>query len=152
LILLVIIEHSDFAHVVRIRRMPATADDPLYDEMVRFLEPGEIDLIGIIIDTQFDRSEDLEVHELTVELNDIIAAHSGEGEAYIYAGNDSSSFASNQYQGRALTDDAFVWECQHLVRDGSFTLVFYYEADATQAAIIDAVTALPAVTSVTPVP
>ena len=63
--------------------MPATADDPLYDEMVRFLEPGEIDLIGIIIDTQFDRSEDLEVYELRVQLNDHIATHSGKGEAYI---------------------------------------------------------------------
>ena len=132
--------------------MPATADDPLYDELVTFLEPGEIDLIGMIIDTQFDRSEDLEAHELTVELNDIIAHHSGKGEAYIYAGNDSSRFASNQYQGRGLRDDAFVWECQHLVRDGRFTLVFYYEADAAQAAIVDAVSALPPVKSVTSVP
>jgi hypothetical protein len=132
--------------------MAAPADDPLYSELVAFLEPGAIELIGIIIETSFDRSEDLEVHELTVQLNDIIATRSGKGEAYIYAGNDSSAFASNQYQGRRLSDDAFVWECQHLVRDGRFTLVFYYEADAAQTAIVDDVGALSGVTTVTPVP
>jgi hypothetical protein len=132
--------------------MPAPADDPLYDELLAFLEPGAIELVGIIVETTLDRSEDLEMHELTVQLNDLIATHSGKGEAYIYAGNDSSEFASNQFQGRQLVDDAFVWECQHLVRDGHFTLVFYYEADADQAAIVDAVAALPIVATVTPVP
>lgn len=145
-------QRSRFAHVGPTRSMGAPADDTLYAELLAFLEPGAIELIGIIIETTLERSEDLEVHELTVQLNDLIAAHSGKGESYIYAGNDSTAFASNQFQGRRLEDDAFVWECQHLVRQGRFTLVFYYEAEAAQAAIVDAVRGLPAVSTVTPVP
>jgi hypothetical protein len=79
------------------------------------------------------------MHELTVELNEVIADHAGKGEAYIYAGNDDPDFSSNQFQGRAVEDDAFVWECQQLLRDGTFDIVFYYEAALDQDALVDAI-------------
>jgi hypothetical protein len=75
---------------------------------------------------------------LTVELNEVIAAHAGKGETYIYAGNDDPDFSSNQFQGLTV-DDEFVWECQQLLRDGTFDIVFYYEATADQAALVEAV-------------
>lgn len=125
-------------------------DRDLYDRTKALLEPGEIELAGCIVHTGLDGRSDLEMHELTVELNDVIADHAGKGDAYIYAGNDDPEFASNQFQGRALEDDAFVWECQQLLRDGEFKLVFYYEADADQAALTAAIEEMGY--DVTPVP
>ncbi len=52
-----------------------------------------------------------------------------------HAGSDDTEFASNQHQGLSVDDDEFVWECQQLVRDGTFDLVFYYEAIADQDGI-----------------
>jgi hypothetical protein len=113
-------------------------DDDLYRRTEALLEPGEIELVGLIVHTDLTGEEDLEMQELTVELNDVIADHAGKGESYIYAGNDDTEFASNQFQGLTLDDDEFVWECQQLLREGTFDLVFYYEADADQAAIVEA--------------
>jgi hypothetical protein len=127
------------------------ADADLRQRTKALLEPGDIDLVGLIVHTDLASEEDLEMHELTVDLNEVIAAHAGKGESYIYAGNDDTSFASNQFQGLTLDDDAFVWECQQLLRDGTFDLVFYYEADADHAAIVDAVEALDRVDRVTTV-
>ncbi|WP_318568099.1 DUF5778 family protein [Salinigranum marinum] len=117
-------------------------DEDLHRRTKALLEPGEIELVGLIVHTDLAGEEDLEMHELTVALNDVIADHAGKGEAYIYAGNDNTNFASNQFQGLTLDEDAFVWECQQLLRGGTFDLVFYYEADVDQAAVVDAVEAL----------
>ena len=115
--------------------MSDVLDDDLYTRTKALLEPGDIDLVGVIVHSDLASDEDLEMHELTVDINEIIASHANKGETYIYAGNDDSAFASNQFHGRTLDDDAFVWECQQLLRDGTFHLVFYYEATADHEAI-----------------
>jgi hypothetical protein len=111
-------------------------DEGLYRRTKALLEPGEIELSGAIVHTDLTGQEDLEMHELTVELNEVIAAHAGKGETYIYAGNDDTDFSSNQFQGLTVEDDAFVWECQQLLRNGTFDIVFYYEADVDQEALV----------------
>jgi len=132
--------------------MSDAVDDDLYQRAKRLLEPGDIELVGCLVHTDLSGQEDLEMHELTVALNDVIADHAGKGEAYIYAGNDSEEFSSNQFQGKTVADDAFVWECQQLLRGGTFDLVFYYEAGVDQAALADDITALDHVEQVTQVP
>jgi len=122
--------------------MSDVLDSDLYQRTKALLEPGEIELVGLIVHTELTGQEDLEMHELTVDLNEIIAEHAGKGETYIYAGNDSTDFASNQFQGLTVDDEAFVWECQQLLREGTFDLVFYYEATADHEAIAEAVEAL----------
>ena len=122
--------------------MSDVIDRDLYERTRALLEPGDVDLNGVIVHTDLGGDEDLEMQQLTVEVNDIIAAHAGKGETYIYAGNDDPDFASNQFHGLTLDDDEFVWECQHLLRDGTFDLVFYYEADADQSGIVSDVEAL----------
>ncbi len=129
--------------------MPDAVDDDLYKRTKALLEPGDIRLNGLIVHTDLASQEDLEMHELTVELNDVIAARAGKGESYIYAGNDDTNFASNQFQGKSLDDDEFVWECQQLLRKGTFDLVFYYEATADHEAIVDDVAEMDRVERVT---
>jgi len=114
-------------------------DNDLYQRTKALLEPGEIELLGLIVHTDLTGQQDLEMHELTVELNDIIAEHANKGETYIHAGNDDTDFSSNQFQGLTVDDEAFVWECQQLLREGTFDLVFYYEATADHEAIAAAV-------------
>ena len=94
-------------------------DEDLYHRTKALLEPGDLDLAGAIVHTALTGQEDLEMHELTVECNEVIAAHADKGETYVYAGNDDTDFSSNQFQGLTLDDDAFVWECQQLLRDGT---------------------------------
>ena len=115
--------------------MSDAIDDDLYARTRALLEPGDVDLAGCIVHTGLSGREDLEMQELTVAINDAIAEHAGKGESYIYAGNDDPEFASNQFQGRTLDDDEFVWECQQLLRAGTFDLVFYYETSADHDAI-----------------
>ena len=119
--------------------MADVLDQDLYERTKALLEPGDIELVGVIVHTDLSGEEDLEMQELTVDLNDVIADHTNKGESYIYAGNDDPEFASNQFHGRTLEDDEFVWECQQLLRDGRFHLVFYYEATADHEAIIEAI-------------
>jgi len=130
--------------------MSETLDSDLYQRTKALLEPGEIELVGLIVHTDLTGQEDLEMHELTVDLNDVIAEHAGKGETYIYAGNDNTDFSSNQFQGLTVDDEEFVWECQQLLREGTFDLVFYYEATADHEAIIEAIEELGP--DVTPVP
>ncbi len=130
--------------------MSETLDSDLYQRTKALLEPGEIELVGLIVHTDLTGQEDLEMHELTVDLNEIIAEHANKGETYIYAGNDDTNFSSNQFQGLTVDDEEFVWECQQLLREGTFDLVFYYEATADHEAIVEAVEELGP--SVTPVP
>ena len=130
--------------------MADVLDQDLYERTKALLEPGDIELVGVIVHTDLSGEEDLEMQELTVDLNDVIADHTNKGESYIYAGNDDPEFASNQFHGRTLADDEFVWECQQLLRDSRFHLVFYYEATADHEGIIETMEARGL--SVTPVP
>lgn len=132
--------------------MSETVDADLYTRTKALLEPGEIELAGCIIHTTLAGQEDLEMHDLTVSINEIIAEHAGKGETYIEAGNDNTEFSSNQFQGLTLDDETFVWECQQLLRDGTFDLVFYYEADIDQHALTADLAELDGVDQVTPVP
>lgn len=129
--------------------MSDAIDHDLYERTKALLEPGEIKLNGAIVHTEFGGEQDLEMHELTVDLNDVVATHAGKGETYIYAGNDDSAFASNQFQGLTLEDDEFVWECQQLLREGTFDIVLYYEATADHEAIVKEVRELDGIRSVT---
>jgi hypothetical protein len=132
--------------------MSETLDEDLYRRTKALLEPGEIELLGAVVHTDLGGEEDLEMHELTVDVNDVVAEHAGKGETYIYAGNDTDEFASNQFQGLTLDDDAFVWECQQLLREGTFDIVFYYEATVDQESLVDDLAALDHVDGVTAVP
>lgn len=105
------------------------------------LEPGDIDLVGVIIDTDFPSSHDIEMMETTVDLGEIIADHITDEPTYVYSGNDDSRFASNLHQGLTIADDDFVWECQQLLLDGTFTIVFYFESDGPLEAILEAIEA-----------
>ena len=117
--------------------MDDAVDDDLYRRTQALLEPGELDLVGAIVHTGLSGEEDIAMHHATVEVGEIIAEHAGAGEDwYVYAGNDDPEFASNQFQGLTLPDEAFVWECQQLLRAGTFELVFYYEADVDQDALL----------------
>ena len=115
--------------------MTETLDHDLYERTKALLEPGDIELEGVIVHTDLGSEDDLEMHELTVDLNEVIAEHAGKGETYIYAGNDDTDFSSNQFQGLTLEDEEFVWECQQLLREGTFDIVFYFEASADTDAI-----------------
>ncbi|WP_096390060.1 DUF5778 family protein [Halopenitus persicus] len=132
--------------------MSETLDEDLYQRTMALIEPGDVDLIGCIVHSTYDGQSDLEMHELTVTINEVIAEAAGSGETYIEAGNDDPDFSSNQFQGRTLADESFVWECQQLLREGTFDLVFYYEAGADQDAIVEGIEALEGVDRVTPVP
>jgi hypothetical protein len=132
--------------------MSEILDEDLYRRTKALLEPGEIELVGAVVHTDLGSEEDLEMHELTVDGNEIIAEHAGKGETYIYAGNDTEEFASNQFQGLTLDDDAFVWECQQLLREGTFDIVFYYEATVDQDSLVADLAALEHVDGVTAVP
>jgi len=132
--------------------MADAVDDDLYQRAKRLLEPGEIELVGCLVHTELTGQEDLEMHELTVALNDVIAEHAGKGETYIYAGNDDSQFSSNQFQGLTIEDESFVWECQQLLREGTFDLVFYYEAGVDQDSLTADIEGLEHVERVTQVP
>ncbi|ELZ78062.1 hypothetical protein KU306_01680 [Haloferax larsenii] len=132
--------------------MSETIDEDLYKRTLALLEPGDIELVGAIIHTDLAGQEDLEMQELTVSINEVISGHADKGEAWIYAGNDDTDFSSNQFQGLSVDDDEFVWECQQLLRNGTFDLVFYYEATADHDAIVEDLADLDHVDRVTPVP
>ena len=132
--------------------MSETVDSDLYTRTKALLEPGDIELAGCIVHTTLDGQQDLEMHELTVDANEVIADHAGKGETYIEAGNDDTDFSSNQFQGLTLDGEEFVWECQQLLRDGAFDIVFYYEADVEQEALAADLEALDNVDRVTQVP
>jgi len=132
--------------------MNGTADGDLYRRTKALLEPGDRDLAGCIVHTTLGDADDLEMQELTLEVGDVIAEHAAAGGTYVYAGNDDPEFASNQFQGLALSDDSFVWECQQLLREGTFDLVFYYDAGVDQGTIAAEIEGLDGVGSATTVP
>jgi len=121
--------------------MSNVLDDELRRRTWELLQPGDIELDGLVIHTALDGSQEPEMHQATVEIGDLIAEYAGyePAETFVYSGTDDSEFASNQHQGLTLDDESFVWECQQLLRDGSFDVVFYFEADAETEALLAAV-------------
>ena len=111
--------------------MSEILDSDLRRRAWELLQPGEIALDGMVVHTAFDGSQETRMHQATVDLGDLIAEHADHDPAdtFVYSGTDDSEFASNQHQGLTLDDESFVWECQQLLRDGSFDIVFYFEAD-----------------------
>ena len=120
-----------------------TLDDELYRRTKQLLEPGEIQLNGAVVHTEYDGSDEIEMMQATIDVGERIAKGYGMDptETFVYSGSDDSEFASNQHQGLTLDNEEFVWECQQLLRNGSFDLVFYYEASADHEAILDAIEA-----------
>ena len=120
--------------------MDDVRDPDLYQRTQRLLEPGEIELDGLIVHTDLPSEDDIEMLDATLEVGDVIVEHAGYDpkETYVYSGNDDTDFSSNQHQGLTLDGDEFVWECQQLLRAGSYDLVFYFEADADREAIAEA--------------
>lgn len=57
--------------------MSETVDADLYTRTKALLEPGDIELAGCIVHTTLGGQEDLEMHELTVAINEVIADHAG---------------------------------------------------------------------------
>jgi hypothetical protein len=113
----------------------------LYQRTKTLLEPGDIELNGVIVHTDLSGDEDIEMMEATLAVGDVIAEHAGHDpqDVYVYSGNDDPDFSSNQHQGLTIDGDDFVWECQQLLREGAFHLVFYYKASADQEGILAAV-------------
>ncbi|MFB6309735.1 MAG: DUF5778 family protein [Salinirussus sp.] len=128
--------------------MTEAVDPDLYQRTWDLLQPGEIELDGLVVHTEMGGDQEPEMHRATVAVGDIIAEFAGydPDDTFVYSGTDDPEFASNQHQGRTLAEEAFVWECQQLLRDGRFDLVFYFErtdklpslADAVRAAGYDA--------------
>jgi hypothetical protein len=121
--------------------MTEILDADLQRRTWELLQPGEIELDGLVVASDFDSSEETAMHQATVEIGDCIAEHAGfdPTETFVYSGTDDSEFASNQHQGLTLDDESFVWECQQLFRDGSFDVVFYFEASGDTAALVEEV-------------
>jgi hypothetical protein len=121
--------------------MGEAIDDDLHQRARALLEPGEIQLNGVIVGTELTGEEEPTLHQATLDIGDVISRAAGfePTETYVYSGNDDDRFGVNQHQGLTLDGDAFVWECQQLMRDGTYDIVFYYEADADQEAIIEGV-------------
>ncbi|NKE35830.1 hypothetical protein GWG54_08350 [Natronococcus sp. JC468] len=119
--------------------MTETLDEDLYRRTKALLEPGDVELNGAIVHTDYDGSEDVRMMQATIDVGEIIAEHSGYDpkDCYVYSGNDDPDFSSNQHQGLTLEDEEFVWECQQLLREGSFDVVVYYEAGADHEAILE---------------
>lgn len=113
-------------------------DENLYVRAKALLEPGEIELNGVIVHTELTSDREAMLHELTLAVGEIIAEHAGvgRGETYVHSGNDDPEFGLNQHQGLTLADDEFVWECQQLLREETYDIVIYYEAAADQEAIV----------------
>ncbi len=111
-------------------------DENLRRRTWQLLQPGDIDLNGAIVPTDLGSDEEAEMHQRTVDIGEIIAEHvAPDAETWVYSGNDDPEFGANQHQG-LTTDEEFVWECQQLLREGTFDLVFYYPAGIDQAALV----------------
>ena len=117
--------------------MSETLDDELRRRTEALLEPGEIELQGLIVHTEYDSSEESMLHRATIEIGETIAKHAEADDTYVYSGTDDPDFGLNQHQGLTIEADEFVWECQQLLREGSYDVVFYYEASADHEAIVD---------------
>jgi len=124
--------------------MTEILDDELYRRTKALLEPGDVELNGVIVHTEYDGQADVQMMQSTLDVADVIAEHSGHdpNDVYVESGNDDTDFSSNQHQGLTIDDEEFVWECQQLLREGTFDIVIYYLADVDHDAIIEDVEAL----------
>jgi hypothetical protein len=114
-------------------------DPDLYQRTEALLEPGDIELAGVIVHTELGSDEETKLHDTTLDIGSVIAEYAGydAGDTYVYSGNDDTEFGLNQHQGLTLKGDEFVWECQQLIREEEFRVVFYYEADINQESLVD---------------
>jgi len=114
-------------------------EDDLGRRTWKLLQPGAIELDGLVLSTTLEHEREPEMHQLTIEVGDLIAECAGiePTETFVYSGTDDPEFASNQHQGRTLADESFVWECQQLYRNGSFDVVFYFEASVDTDALLE---------------
>ncbi len=119
--------------------MAESGDPELYQQAVSLLGPGESELVGIVVHTDYPRSEEPAMNGLMLEIGERIAETLETGEMYVYAGEDDERFGAGQFHGRRLEDDAVIWECQQLLRDDTFDLVFYWERAGEQGSIVTAV-------------
>ena len=121
--------------------MSDAIDEDLFQRTKALLEPGDIELNGVIVRTELTSAEEPTLHQATLDIGDVISEAAGLDPAatYVYSGNDDERFGVNQHQGLTLNDEAFVWECQQLMRDGTYDVVFYYGADADQSAVVEGV-------------
>jgi hypothetical protein len=119
-------------------------DEDLYRRTKALLEPGEISLNGVIVHTELTTDREPRLHEATLDIGGVIAGQAGLGEDewYVHSGNDDPEFGLNQHQGLTIDGDEFVWECQQLLRNGTYDVVFYYEASADQEGIVAGVEGL----------
>lgn len=113
-------------------------DSDLVKRTWNLLQPGDIELDGLVVATSLTNEQEPEMHQVTIEIGDLIAEHAGYDptETFVYSGTDDPEFASNQHQGLTLDDESFVWECQQLFREGSFDIVFYFEASIDAAGLL----------------
>ncbi|MCG1003877.1 MULTISPECIES: DUF5778 family protein [Halobacterium] len=122
--------------------MSETVNEDLYRETVELLQPGDIELAGAVVHTSYESSAESMLHQLTLDAGSAAAEHADVGDTYVYSGNDSDEFGVNQHQGLTLDGDEFVWECQQLLREGTFDLVLYWKATGDHDAILDEIRAL----------
>lgn len=99
----------------------------LVEQTRALLEPGDIELVGVIVHTEFNSRDELEMMDVTVEVGELIGEVVTDIPTYIYSGNDDPRFSTNQHQGLTIEGDDFVWECQQVLKDGTFDIVFYFE-------------------------
>jgi hypothetical protein len=93
----------------------------------------------VLVHADLGTAREPRLHKATVRIGDIIAGQDGKGETYVDSGNDDPEVGLNQHQGLTIEDEEFVWECQQLLREGTYDVVFYYEADADQDAIVEGI-------------
>jgi hypothetical protein len=119
--------------------MSEHVDEGLVRRTRALLEPGDIELNGVVVHTTLSGEEEPGLHQLTLDTGNRIAAHhpdTAPEDTYVYSGNDDPEFGVNQHQGLTLDDEAFVWECQQLLREGSYAVVTYYEAVVDHDALL----------------
>ena len=125
----------------------------LIQRLEALLEPGEIDLSGIIVHTSLGSDDEIELFNKTLQIGDMVADAASIEDWYVYSGNDNPQFSSNQHQGLRLADDGFIWECQHLLRHQTFEIVMYYESTVHEPVVTELrdageeLTAVPAIDS-----
>ena len=118
--------------------MSEPGDVELYHQAVSLLGPGDEELVGVVVHTDFDRTEEPQMSELMLSIGEEIAQRVQDGEMYVYAGEDDDRFGAGQFHGLRLGDDEFIWECQQLLREGTFDLVFYWERAGAHDAVVEA--------------
>ncbi|WP_353634385.1 DUF5778 family protein [Halobacterium sp. NMX12-1] len=117
--------------------MSETVNEDLYRDTMELLRPGDIELAGAVVHTSYDSSAESMLHQLTLDAGDAVAERADVGDTYVYSGNDSDEFGVNQHQGLTLDGDEFVWECQQLLREGTFDLVLYWKATDEHDALVE---------------